>query len=288
MMIGHACLGTRGLGDYLRAMISFEAALDIARTADLQWHLGPTLLGLDHVRACMGRYGEAWLAMQKTLHWLEGLSQTRYQFIAYDFIGHLLLDLDLNELAAEHMERGITLGNDTGILFWRTAIETHLAVARSRLGQKDVMPPLQAALEQTRRTSERYMMIRCLGGLAEIALADGDVGRCRAYGDELLAIAEPNGLRELEAVAHRWRGEAMLADKNYAQAQAELTRSAALAEETGRVRLQMDTQDALSRLFAALGQRETVQRHSTNARTIADVIGKSLDASGLTARFDTS
>ena len=80
----------------------------------------------------------------------------------------------------------------------------------------------------------------------------------------------------------------MLADKNYAQAQAELTRSAALAEETGRVRLQMDTQDALSRLFAALGQRETVQRHSTNARTIADVIGKSLDASGLTARFDTS
>jgi hypothetical protein len=226
--------------------------------------------------------------MQKTLRWLEGLSQTRYQFIAYDFIGHLLLDLDLNELAAEQMERGIKLGNDTGILFWRTAIETHLAVARSRLGQKDVMPPLQAALEQTRRTSERYMMIRCLGGLAEIALADGDVGRCRAYGDELLAIAEPNGLRELEAVAHRWRGEAMLADKNYAQAQAELTRSAALAEETGRVRLQMDTQDALSRLFAALGQRETVQRHSTNARTIADVIGKSLDASGLTARFDTS
>jgi len=288
MMIGHACLGTRGLGDYLRAMISFEAALDIARTADLQWHLGPTLLGLDHVRACMGRYGEAWLAMQKTLHWLEGLSQTRYQFIAYDFIGHLLLDLDLNELAAEHMERGITLGNDTGILFWRTAIETHLSVARSRLGQKDVMPPLQAALEQTRRTSERYMMIRCLGGLAEIALADGDVGRCRAYGDELLAIAEPNGLRELEAVARRWRGEAMLADKNYAQAQAELTRAAALAEESGRVRLQMDTQDALSRLFAALGQRETVQRHSTNARAIADVIEKSLDASGLTARFDTS
>ena len=60
MMIGHACVGTRGLGDYPRATAHFEAALDIARAADLQWHFGPTLLGLDHVRACTGRYGEAW------------------------------------------------------------------------------------------------------------------------------------------------------------------------------------------------------------------------------------
>ena len=82
MMIGHACVGTKGLGDYPRAMANFEAALDIARAADLQWHFGPTLLGLDHVRACTGHYGEAWTGMQKTLHWLESLNQVRYQFIA--------------------------------------------------------------------------------------------------------------------------------------------------------------------------------------------------------------
>ena len=55
MMIGHACVGTKGLGDYPRATANFEAALEIARAADLQWHIGPTLLGLDHVRACTGR-----------------------------------------------------------------------------------------------------------------------------------------------------------------------------------------------------------------------------------------
>ncbi len=54
MMIGHACLGTKGLGDYPRAIASFESALDIARSADLQWHLGPTLIGLDHARASTG------------------------------------------------------------------------------------------------------------------------------------------------------------------------------------------------------------------------------------------
>ncbi len=285
MMIGHACVGTKGLGDYPRAEAHFEAALDIARAADLQWHFGPTLIGIDHVRACTGRYGEAWTGMQKTLHWLESLRQVRYQFIAYDGIGHLLLDLGLNELAVEYLERGLALGRDTGIQYWRAAIDTHLAVARSRLGQKVDTPTLQTTLEQTRRTSERYMMVRCIDGLAEIALAAGDTRRSRAHGDELLAIAEPNGLRELEAVARRWRGEAMLAEKDYVAAQAELSRAAALAEDIGRVRLQRDTQAVLARLLATQGQHDAAQRHGAKARAITEAIEKSLVSSGLEARL---
>ena len=288
MMIGHACVGTKGLGNYPRAMAHFEAALDIARATDLQWHFGPTLLGLDHARACTGRYGEAWTGMQTNLHWLESLRQVRYQFIAYDFIGHLLLDLGLNEQAIEHLERGLALGRDTGILYWRAAIDTHLAVARSRLGQMDVAPALQIVLEQTRRTSERYMMIRCLDGLAEIALAAGDANRCHAYADELLAIAEPNGLRELEAVARRWRGEALFVVKDYVAAQAELSRAAELADDIGRVRLRMDTQAALARMLAALGQRAAAKRHEATARAIAEAIEKSLESSGLDARLRMS
>jgi tetratricopeptide (TPR) repeat protein/transcriptional regulator with XRE-family HTH domain len=285
MMIGHACLGTKGLGDYPRAMTSFEAALDIARAADLQWHFGPTLIGIDHVRACTGRYGEAWTDLQKTLHWLESLSQSRYQLIANDCIGHLLLDLGLNELAVEYLERGIALGHDTGIRFWRAAIETNLAIARSRLGQKIDTPALQFMLEQTRSTAERYMMVRCLEGLAEIALASGDASLCRKYVDELLAIAEANGLRELEAVARRWRGEAMLIEKDYVAAQAELSRTVALAEDIGRVRLHMDTQAALARLFDAQSQRDTAQHHAAKASEIADAIKKSLESSGLVAQL---
>ena len=82
-------------------------------------------------------------------------------------------------------------------MFWRAALDAHLAVARSRLGKEDVAPALRATLEQTRRTSERYLMVRCLDGLAEVVLAAGDASRCRTYADELLAIAEADGLREL-------------------------------------------------------------------------------------------
>src|SRR4029077_14876604 len=58
MMIGYALTGYMGLADYPRARAHFEASLEIARKADLQWHVGPTLLGLDHVRACAGQYDE--------------------------------------------------------------------------------------------------------------------------------------------------------------------------------------------------------------------------------------
>ena len=285
MMIGHACTGTKGLGDYPRALVNLEAALEIARAADLQWHMGPTLLGLDHVRACTGHYGEAWTGMVTTLRSLQSLKQVRYQLIAYDFIGHLLLDLDLNEQAAEHMERGLALGRDAGIMFWCAAIDANLAIARARLGQRDVAPALETALDQSRRASERYMMTRCLEGLAEVSLAQGDASRCRTFADALLALAEPNDLRELEASARRWRGEALLAEKANAAAQAELSRAAALAEGIGRTRLQFDTETALARACAAQGKRDAAQRHEAKARAIAEAMTASLGSSGLEGRL---
>jgi tetratricopeptide (TPR) repeat protein len=223
--------------------------------------------------------------MQSTLRWLESLSQPRYQLIAHDFIGHLLLDLGLNELAVEQLERGIALARDTGIMFWHAMIDAHIAVAKSRLGQKDVARALQATLEETRRASERYSTVRCVDGLAEIALMAGDTSGCRAYGDELLEIAVPNGLRELEAGARRWRGEALLAAESYCEAQAELSRAAELARDIGRVRLQMDVEAALARLHGAQGQRDAARRHGAKARAIADAIENSLVSSGLRAQL---
>jgi hypothetical protein len=95
-------------------------------------------------------------------------------------------------------------------------------------------------------------------------------------------------MREIEAGARRWRGEALLAQKDYAPAQAELTRAAALAADIGRVRLQMDTEAALARLFGAQGERGARQRHNAKARTIAQAIENSLLSSGLEARLGST
>jgi tetratricopeptide (TPR) repeat protein len=241
--------------------------------------MGPTLLGLDHVRACTGRYGEAWTGLQETLRELKNLNQVRYQLIAYDFMGDLLLDVGANELAIEHLERGLALGQDSGILFWRATLETHLAVARSRLGERGIAAPLESALEQSRRDCERYMAMHCLEGLAEIALAAGDTRRCREYADELLALAKANGLREVEACARRWRGEAWLAEQALTQAQAELTQAATQAIAIGRVRLQRDLKSALAQLSRAQGDSDAARQHETAARTIDAAIAASMESS---------
>lgn len=286
MMIGHACIGARGHGDYPKAAANFEAALEIARSADLQWHFGPILIGLDHVLACTGNYGQAWLGIQKTLPWLESLNQVRYQFIAIDCIGHLLLDLGLNELAIEQMQRGSALSIKTGILFWCAAIETHLAIAQCRSGKKVDTKALQTTLEKTRRSSERYMMTRCLDGLAEIALTEGDIIQCLKYADELLEIAKANNLMELEAVALRWRGEAMMAQNDFLAAQSELTHAYKIAEQIGRIRLQFDTQVALTRIFTAQNRPSDAQTHRIQAGKLQHIIEKSLQSSGLKAQIN--
>jgi tetratricopeptide (TPR) repeat protein len=283
MMIGHACLGTKGLGDYARARSTFEAALDIARAADLQWHLGPTLLGLEHVRACTGHYGAAWTGMCDTLHWLERVGQPRYQLIAFDFMAHLLLDLGLNELALAQLERALALGRDTDIMFWRVALEAHMAIARLRLGHVDAASALQGTLAQTLHTCEPYLVPRCTEALAEMALAAGDAGRCLELGDQLLALAVPNGLRESEAQARRWRGEALLAQGAPAQALAELKHGLALADQVGRVSLQRDVHGALARASVAMDQPAVAQQHRADEQTLAKAIQASLADSGLMA-----
>lgn len=287
MMIGHACVGTRGLGDYPRAQAHFEAALEIARAADLQWHLGPTLLGLDHARACTGRYGQAWLGMQRALQQLQELGQLRYQFIALDAIGHLLLDLGLQAQALPLLQQGQALARDTGILFWRATLDAHAAVARARLGDVSDTALLQLTLAHTRAHAERYMQVRCLDALAEMALLEGKAERCQVMADELLQIAAANGLRELQAVARRWRGEALLQQGAFGPALDELTQAAALAEPVGRVRLLLDLQRALARGYEQQGRAEAAAPHRARARALVQGIEASLEGSGLQARLNS-
>jgi tetratricopeptide (TPR) repeat protein/transcriptional regulator with XRE-family HTH domain len=281
MMIGYACTGYMGLSDYPRAAAHYESALEIARAADLQWHMGPTLLGLDHVRACTGRYGEAWAGMVQTLRWLEGLKQIRYQLMAYDLLGYLLLDLGLNEQAVAYLDRGVALAREADIMFWRPRIEANLAIAQVRLGRRDVGAALQSALDESRQNSERYLMTRCLEGLAELSLACGDSGGCRTFADELLSLAETNGLTEIAAHARRWRGEALLTEKAHAAAAEELLRVARVAAEIGRPRLAWDAHAALARLGAAAGEQDNAAFHRTKARDLAAQIASSVRQSGL-------
>jgi tetratricopeptide (TPR) repeat protein len=247
MMIGYACTGYMGLADYARAQANYDAAITIARKADLQWHMGPTLLGMDHVRACLGQYDEALEGMLKTLRWLESLKQFRYQLIAYDLIGHLLIDCGRNREAVEQCERGLAMARDNGIVFWISRVHANLAIARLRLGDLEVGGVLERGAAYCRQNAEVFQLARCLEGLAELALARGDPAGCLAFADELLSLVEPAGLREFIAQARRWRGQALIAQRQYGKAASELSSALAIAQDIGRARLAADVQTLIQK-----------------------------------------
>ncbi|OGI63950.1 MAG: hypothetical protein A2W18_04610 [Candidatus Muproteobacteria bacterium RBG_16_60_9] len=262
MMVGYACTGTMGLGDYATAEAKFEAALVIAQRADLQWHLGPILLGRDHVSACTGRYGTAFNGMTRTLQWLESLKQIRYQLMAYDFLGQLLIDLGLNREAVEYSERALVLADASKITFWRPRIAANRAIARLRLGDLDVGPELEHEAAHCREQSERFQLTRCIEARAELALARGDADACLHLARDLLVLAEASELKELAGAARRWCGEALIAKGDARAAVVELAAAARSAREVGRVRLIYDVERALARL----GEKSEAERWSAAIR----------------------
>lgn len=284
MMIGWASIGIMGLADYRRALEYFDSALQIALAADLQWHLGPTFIGRDHTRACLGEYRAAWAGLNETLQSLESLKLVRYQIMAHTLIGQLLLDLNRNEQAATTLKRGLSIAREAGVMFWLPGLEAGLAIARVRRADLGVQRDLERALAVARENSERHSEARCLEALAEFQFRRGDSSACAGAAGELLALAEPNGLREFSVIALRWQAEAWMEDGRHDAAREALGRAAELSERIGRLRLSWDVHRSLARLARRTGSRPEEHQHLTAAQDIAARIER--DLSGSELRFE--
>ena len=81
--------------------------------------------------------------MNETLRHLEILKLVRYQIMAHELMGHLLLDLNNNEKAAAVLEQGLSIARDANIMYWRPRLQASLAIARVRCGDLDLQPAIE-------------------------------------------------------------------------------------------------------------------------------------------------
>ena len=288
MMIGWACTGHMGLADYSRALSQFNAALDIARAADLQWHLGPTLIGRAYVQLALGRFAEAWADLKNALPRLETLGLVRYQIMAHDAMGCLFLDLNCHELAQQHFERGLALAGGADIKYWAPRLQANLAIAQSRSGVPVDFAALACALQYAQDHSETWLSLRCLEALAETTLATGNANGCTRYADQLLALASNGDMQELIGQAYLLRGLACLAVDGYEPARKELTQSLTLAVRLGNIRLAWNCHLALARVAAALGNAKVRHDQLASASALAAQVVESLRGSALTSKLETT
>jgi tetratricopeptide (TPR) repeat protein len=248
MMIAHARSGYLGLGDYAQARANFEGALEIAERADLQWHIPPTRLGLACVTGYLGDYAGAVTELLQMTRSLERSKLPRYQVMAYEMLASLLLDVGLDRQALRAAEKALAVADAANNAFWRVRTEATCAIARLRLGDLDVAAALTAPLRAARDNDERSHVVRCLEGLAELALRRGELEACTAVAAEMLTLAEGAAMPELAARARLWRGRVLAARGELRPAVEELELAATSAEQLGRVRLAKDACAALAEI----------------------------------------
>ncbi|MFN0299886.1 MAG: AAA family ATPase [Burkholderiales bacterium] len=281
MMIGWANLGSMGLGDYPHAIKHLDAGLAIAQAADLAWHIGPLRIARDHIRHCLGQFGEAWQGLNETLTQLESLNLVRYQIMACNMLGHLLLDLSLDTKATEAFDRGLGIAQQASITHWTPLLHVNRAIARMRQGALDIDRELEGALKHSLQNREGWFLPRCYEGLAELHVRRGDAKQCNHYADQLQSLGEQGNLREAIARAHRWRGEAMLASGNLEAAANALGTALEASEQLGTMRLSWDIRGALARVAREAERPGEAKRHDTAARDLSARIEASLRGSDL-------
>jgi tetratricopeptide (TPR) repeat protein len=282
-MVGFACIGTMGKGDYPKALDSLSQALAISESTGLVWHSIINLHGLGYAQGCRGDYERGLATIRQGLSMSEVIGVTRLRTISLEFLGELLLDLNLLAAAAESLNLGIEMSLRSNSEHWLARLQARLAICRLRQGDLSVEPELLEALEMARGNGQGLHAVQCLEGLAELYLARGEAGTAGRYAEELLAMAEKNGLREILARAHRWRGEALMAEGQFEYAEEVLKQAAELATEIGRVRLEWDIHKTLHQLYKTRGRDDLAGEHKEIVQSIVTQIGENLQQAEMRA-----
>ncbi len=265
-----------GIADYDRAKKVMARALEISQSAHLEWHStqiqGP--LGLAH--GLSGNYQQALEYLNKSLRIAESIEAKRFHSLLLDMYGTIWQELNLPDRAKIAHKQAVALAQQADAGWWMPRLQANLAIDRLRLGDLDGEKILQSTFEKAMSRRLEIHAVRCLEGLAELALAQSKPHQALHYAEQLQHLAEPGGMRELVAQAHRWRGEALLALGELKMAAAELEQALGLAEAIGRPRLAWDLHAALAKVYRGQKKEEVALEHEAQVKQIVDNLANNL------------
>ena len=210
-MLGMMHTGAFGVANYAKAEEHAAKSLAISEAAYLHWHAVPAMLTMVLVEMGTGQYQRAHeYALQANAHATE-IGALRMLSIGLDYLGSLYQQLNLLEKAEAAHRQGVEVSLEIGTEFNRSALQAGLAIDRLRQGNLQVGTQLRKALSDAKVRDQLVWAARCLEGLAELSLANGDPQAAIDHAEELFTIAEAGGMKELVVKAHLWRGKAQIA-----------------------------------------------------------------------------
>lgn len=276
-MIGWAYVGLCGIGDYARACSVLEASVLVSRDSHVDWNTDITLcfLGLSH--AALGDYRRGLALIQEGIAGLEADGMARFLSMGYDFLGCVYQDLNLHQEALQAHTTGLNIALAAQVGFWLPRLSANVAINRLRLGDLDAFNDLEATHSIAVEDYQRFHALAALQGLVEAGIARGEAWQTLRYAAELEEICQGGGLRELQAVVHRWRAAAHRCLGDLAAAADELAKAQALAHEVKRVRLQWEIHAEAAALALAQGRPGEADEHRAAVARITAAIAANLD-----------
>lgn len=256
---------------YERAQTLLHESLAISQAASMDWHEMPPQFILSQALRGLGSYAQAFAHAARAVHLGERLHTPYFLTIALDFQGVLFQDLgELAQAEAIHA-RGVEVALKARCGNWLPRLQANLAIDRLRLGKLHSGDVLQFVLHECDERQQGLHATRCLEGLAELALAQGDPQSAAGWAEQLLERSLPRQGGEVEVQAHRWRGLARLAQGNLGAARSDLAAAFRLGSAIGRPGLLVELHAALQELSAAEGDASAAAAH---ARSLAEIMAR--------------
>ena len=275
------CLGYGGIGDYELARQSVNLALDISRMARMDGHSTPALLVAGFIYGRAGDYQQGFSFLNEALAWSEKLGVIRFQTAVYIHMAILYREINLDEKARDVDALGLQIAEDHGVGFYLLGLRAGLAIDRLRLGDLDVGQELLESYDLTRRKGQWMHGVSYLQGLAEWALASGELQDALNYSLKMGEIAAAGGMRDNAARARIYQGQVFTALGDFEAAETELKIVQKVAAEIKGVRLQWDTYAALEKLYRAWGKDAQADLQLARVITIVNQIRENLKADDL-------
>ena len=270
-MLGLMFTGMFGTANYARGTEHGLKSLEISEEAHLHWHAVPAMYTMTLVSMGTGDYQRAYEYVTRAMAQSKEIGALRLLAIGLNFEAMLYQELNLLDRAEASHREGMEVSLEIGSKFHFPSLQAGLAIDRLRQGDLQVGGELIQALADAKDRDQMVFAARCLEGLVELSLAQGDPLAAMDYTGQLFDLAEAGGLREVRAKVYSWRGKAQIALGRLDSAEQNLNNAQHLAQDIGSPRLLWDVHAALSELYAALGNAELQAKHSA---TVREIIGR--------------
>lgn len=274
-------IGTLGTGNAEEGFAFFEQSLDLSRKSRLEWLKMCSIIGLGLHQANTGVVERAHDTLNEGIDLAMRLASSRMLAVALDSRGQLYQDLGLYALAQRDHERGIRLLREMGSDYWMQRLRANLAIDMMRQGVLDHEAVLLDALHSARENDSMMHGVRCLEALAEMYLHQNQPQKALMRADELLAHTDRYALTELQAQAHRWRAEALLALGRMVEAEQALRAALPPGRASQRLRLQIELYRLLAAYYRRAGQHEEEHEAAALADGLMDRLLTGARAAGL-------